>query len=141
MPTAVKVEALVAGRRRDGLSEHVITLDVEPGAMALQALVTAVVRSEVQSFAERAQERTFVQVLTERALASGLEAGSVRPGEAQAQPDVDPDDAAGVALLAFEDGLFQVFVDDERIDSLDDDVVVRDGAGLLFLRLVALAGG
>jgi len=141
VPTAVSVEALVAGRGRDGLAAHDVVLDVDPGTMTLGELVASVVRSEVAAFAARADERTFVRVLTERALDSGLRSGSVRPGGAEPQSIVDPDSAVAVALLAFEDGIFQVFVADERVESLADDVVIGERTSLLFLRLVALAGG
>ncbi len=42
------------------------------------------------------------------------------------------------ALLAFDDGMFKVFVGDREIQGL---VEVTDGAAVLFLRLVPLAGG
>ena len=43
-------------------------------------------------------------------------------------------------LTAFADGLFLVFVDDRRIEALDEAVTVHAGSRTLFVRLVPLAG-
>jgi hypothetical protein len=45
------------------------------------------------------------------------------------------------ALEAHIDGIFRVVVDDEPVDDLDGMVALHPESRLLFLRLVALAGG
>ena len=75
------------------------------------------------------------------AFADGLASGSVRNGDTAIGAPVDVLQATATALLAFEDGLYQVYVDDEPIDSLEQVVHIGEGARLMFLRLVALAGG
>jgi hypothetical protein len=142
MATAFKVEAAVPGRKRAGTSEHPLDLDLPVDRpVPLRAVVEAVVRAEVDAFRRRSEEQRFVHVLTERALADGLAAGVVRSGGSEAATDVDPDQAVATALLAYEDGLYKVIVDDEPVDSLDAPVQLHAGSRLLFLRLVALAGG
>ena len=83
----------------------------------------------------------MLRVLTERQIAEGLEAGAIRSGDSEAATDVDEDAAVATALLAFEDGLYSVLVDDEPVESLEAAITVRPDMRLLFLRLVALAGG
>lgn len=142
MATAFKVEAAVPGRRRAGTAEHPLELDLPVDrAVPLRAVVEAVVRAEVDAFRRRAEEQRFVRVLTDRALADGLAAGAVRSGGSEAATHVDADQAVASALLAHEDGLYKVIVDDEPVDSLDATVHLRPDSRLLFLRLVALAGG
>lgn len=140
MAIAIRVEAAVVGRRRAGVAEQTLTLELEP-TFALRDLIAAVVASEISSFDRRREERTFVSVLTERALAEGAERGAIRSGgvDGHAAPAVV--DATAAAQLAFDDGLYQVYVDDEPIDSLDHVVSLHAGSRLMFLRLVALAGG
>jgi len=106
-------------------------------------LLEAVVRAEVAAFADRARLRSVLSVLTERSLADGLSAGAVRHGESEAarDADVDPDQAVAAALEAHQDGIFKVFIDDEPVDDLDQVVTIRPDSRLMFLRLVALAGG
>jgi hypothetical protein len=137
----VLVEAAVPGRRKAGTAEHPLELDVPAGAVPLRVVVEAVVRAEVAAFAERARMRSVMNVLTERSLAEGVAAGVVRHGESEAPTDVDPDQAVEAALGGHADGIFKVLVDDEPIDDLDQLVTLRSDSRLLFLRLVALAGG
>ena len=142
MATAFRVEAAVPGRRRAGTAEHSLALDLPvDDPVPLRAIVEAVVRAEVHAFRQRAEEQRFVRVLTERALAEGVERGAVRSGGSEAATEVDVDRAVASALLAHEDGLFKVIVDDEPVDTLDTPVALRQESRLLFLRLVALAGG
>ena len=54
---------------------------------------------------------------------------------------VDTGAAVDAALLAFADGLFKVFVADRELAADDAPVALADGAQLLFLRLMPLAGG
>jgi len=75
-------------------------------------------------------------------LADGLDVGAVRHGGADVHSStVTVEEAIRTALLAFSDGLYQVYVDDDPIDELDQPVRIRDRSRLTFLRLVALAGG
>lgn len=142
MATAVRVEAAVVGRKAAGTAEHPVDVDVAVGPVLLRTLVEAVVRAEVKGFRARAEERTFLRVLTEESLAEGLAVGAVRSGDqAEETNEVDPDAAVATALLAHGDGLYRVLVDDEPVDDLDAVVEVRTDTRLLFLRLVALAGG
>jgi len=142
MATALRVEAAVAGRRRAGTAEHTLDLDLPVDLpVPLRAVVGAVVRAEVQAFRQRSEEQRFVRVLTERALVEGVERGAVRSGGSEAATEVDAEEAVAAALLAHEDGLYKVIVDDEPVDHLDTPVNLRPGSRLLFLRLVALAGG
>ncbi len=62
-------------------------------------------------------------------------------GRIEEEPDADPSAAVAAALLAFEDGLYYVFVDNEHRTSLDDEIRLRTESRVTFLRLVALAGG
>jgi len=142
MATALRVEAAVPGRKRAGTAEHTLDLDLpvdEP--VPLRTVIDAVVRAEVAAFRRRAEEQRFVRVLTERALAEGVERGVVRSGGEERATEVDVEQAVASALLAHEDGLYKVIVDDEPVDALDALVVLRPQSRLLFLRLVALAGG
>ena len=141
MATAVRVEAAVPGRRRAGTAEHPVDIGLDPGPHALRSVIEAVVRTEVAEFRSRAEEQRFVRVLTEQALAEAVATGTVRLGDAERATEVDDEEAVAAALLAFEDGLFEVFVDEEPIAGLDAEIALAPSTKLLFLRLVPLAGG
>ena len=50
-------------------------------------------------------------------------------------------EAIDTAILAFEDGIYFVFLDDEKIEKIDDLIEVNNDSELMFLRLTMLAGG
>ena len=121
-------------------------LDLPPGQVTARQLIEAAVTAEVAAYQARAEEASLVRVLTQKALLADLERGAVRTGgaqQAQAQNAASADvaDAVDTALLAFSDGLFRVFVGDRELTGDAAAVPVADGAALLFLRLVPLAGG
>ena len=141
MPVAVRVEAAVLGKRQAGTAEHPVELSLAEGIVPLSDLIAAVVRSEVAAFNQRVELSSLVRVLTEASLADGVAAGAVRSGERPAGAIADPEPSVAAALLAHRDGLYQVVIDDEPVDDLDQTIAVNSRTRLLFLRLVPLAGG
>ena len=145
MAVAVRVSAAVTGHRRRGVREHELLLELPAGPISARRLIEAAVAAEVAAHQARAEEASLVRVLTEKSLLEDLARGAVRVGGPQEEGLGEPSPAevnaaVETALLAFEDGIFKVFVGDDELTK-DADVEVADGAALLFLRLVPLAGG
>lgn len=107
----------------------------------LRTLISEVVRHEV--LRHNAPERTnrFARVLTPELIERGTRSGHIAVRSGTARISTDPAEAVRTAVRAFEDGLYYVFVDDLQHEDLDDLVSVRPDTKLLFVRLVALAGG
>nr|RIY07901.1 hypothetical protein D3W47_08210 [Deinococcus sp. RM] len=82
-----------------------------------------------------------LRVLTERELADAALTGRVTIAPQDRAATVTPEDAARTALIAFRDGLYYVFLDDEQLTDLSAPVTLRPDSTLLLLRLTALAGG
>lgn len=55
--------------------------------------------------------------------------------------DIDPDRAVGRALRAFTRRTFVIFIGGRQAHDLDEEVVLRLGEPVVFLRLTALVGG
>ena len=83
----------------------------------------------------------MVRILTGKSLLADLEQGAVRMGDAPPQGPVDRSAAVDAALLAFDDGLFKVFVGDDELAADSGPADLTDGSSVLFLRLIPLAGG
>lgn len=137
----LNVETVVLGRKQAGTAPRPVDIGLDPGTTTARNLIESVVRSEVAAYEERAEQRTLVRLLTERELVDGLDQGAIRSGNAEPVAPVDVDRAVDTALLAFDDGLYQLHVDDVEIESLNTEVVLTDRTPVMFLRLVALAGG
>jgi hypothetical protein len=147
---AVRVSATVTGHRRRGVREHDLVLALPPGEVTARQLIEAAVAAELVAFQARAEEASLVRVLTKKSLDADLARGAVRTGgprdgaefAAVALGQVQLADAVEAALLAFGDGLFKVFVGERELTADDGAALpVTEGAALLFLRLVPLAGG
>ena len=141
----VAVEAKVFGRRQPLFSPwqpHLTLLVDTEGQTMLRDLIAAVVITEVTAFHERQEQRQLVRVLTPEQLRQGAESGKIAAfGQDEYPQTVDVQDAITTAQQAFEDGLYYVFVDGQRITRLDQRVALHEGSHVLFLRLVALVGG
>lgn len=137
---AVRVRAAVTGHRRHGVQEHELALALPPGPVSARQIIEAAVAAEVAAHQARAEEAGLVRVLTEQSLLDDLGQGAVRMGDVGPAAPVDLTAAVEAALLAFGDGFFKVFVGDREVEG-SEPVDLTDGAAVLFLRLVPLAGG
>ncbi len=148
-PPTIRVEGKVFGQKRPLFTDFSVPLppDVQDttgagGArLTLRDLIARVVTEEVKAFTERQEARRLVQVLSRADIERGLMKGKIdMGGKDDAQP-ADLQAAIATALLAFEDGLYYVFVDDAQQTDLDREVYLKPDSRMTFLRLVALAGG
>jgi hypothetical protein len=146
MSLEIRIAGQVMGSRRAQIPERPLQLSTdrqlggEP--LTLRDLITMIVLEEVEAFRQRQKERRLLRVLTEREIAEGIERGKIDPGGHEGQQqDVDPHEAVRVALQAFEDQLYFVFIDGVQQHHLDQPVHVQSGSQVLFVRLVPLAGG
>ena len=139
--TTITLEAKQIGRRNALVPSWNLHLEL-PDEITLQALLELIVRSEVEAYNGRQRDAKFVRALTQPELEAAAETGKISLGgrETEAQY-ANPDEAVETAILAFQDGLYYVFLNDQQLEHLDEKIQTRDGMNLLFLRLVALAGG
>ena len=140
----ITVEAKVVGQKRPLFIDYRLPLPPEvtgSGRTTLRDLITLIVLHEVEAFRQRQEMRRLAQVLSPQDIERSAERGKIDSGERDLQQDVDENAAVGTALQAFDDGLYFVFVDDVQQEALDQTVFVGDDSKVMFVRLVALAGG
>lgn len=114
----------------------------EGESATLRDLIEHVVRGEVRAFDKRQHERQFLKVLTTREIDAAAEKGKVSMGQSEIPlRHVDEDAAVAIALEAFDDGLYFVFIDETQYTALDQQVFLKADSRLTFLRLTLLAGG
>ncbi|MFB9993649.1 hypothetical protein ACFFLM_16930 [Deinococcus oregonensis] len=132
------VETKIVGRRTP-LERRPLELVGE--VATLRDLLERLVRAEVDGYNGRQASAGVLRVLTERELDAGAAAGKVSVGPQESARLAEPDEAVKVALLAYNDGMYFVFVDDVQIMALDEPLSLRPDSTLMLLRLTPLAGG
>lgn len=107
----------------------------------LKELIERIVALEVDAFRQRQTDNQFLRVLTESQLLEAAESGKISLGGQEFKQEVNTDEAITTAIQAFEDGLYYAFYGENQIERLTDVVNLEYNQEIMFLRLVALAGG
>jgi hypothetical protein len=146
MGSTLTVTAKVIGRTKPAIPGWDIPfppeLDYSGGSLTLRDLITRIVLEEVEGFNARQEERKLTRVLSQAQIEQGAASGKIDLGGRETEQQVaDPDLAVGNALLAFEDGFYFVFVDGVQQKALEQQVFVRPGSQVGFVRLMPLVGG
>jgi hypothetical protein len=153
--TTIKVEARIIGKRRPTPAPRYVPLPLAllrgvSGAknpFRLRDLIEYIVCEEVRAFQQRQEEHRLLPVLSPQELTDAAGRGKIAMGGAddsqhgQHNSEVDEHAAVQIALQGFVDGLYLVFLDGQQQHDLDAPVQPHPASTLLFLRLVALAGG
>lgn len=142
--TTLSISAKVIGQKKPVFTDWRVPLPPDLDGSrnpTLRDLITVVVGKEIEAFKLRQEQRKLAQVLTAAQIQEGAERGKIDVGERDLQQEVDEQAAIATALQAFEDGLYYVFLDDVQQESLDQTVIVGADSHLMFVRLIALAGG
>lgn len=141
---AIQIEARVIGRRKPVVRPWQLPIPdawrTGEKALCLRDLIVLAVTHEVAAFNQRQEQNQFLNVLTNRQTADQAKSGSIRFGDRDPQK-ADKDKAIEVALEAFEDGLYYVFLDGVQIADLGERITLSPDSQVTFVRLVALAGG
>ena len=106
----------------------------------LSELLTECVRSEVARFNREKANPTLLPFLSATEIQQQSATGKVGFGDSFNTTKVVVEDAIENILLAFKDGLFVVFIDDDEIKSLEQQTNISTKSNITFIRLTFLTG-
>ena len=106
----------------------------------LRDLITDMVRTSVSKFNDHESEVPLLQYLTNEDINQQSKAGKIGFGTLYDDRKGDPEEAIRSAIMAYEDGLYRVFVNEEEILELDEPLHIRERDQIVFVRLTMLAG-
>jgi hypothetical protein len=131
MPTTVKVR----DESTAGGSLHEFALEILTERITVRELIRSRVYQEVQDYNLKQPEvfRGLVQPTDAEATLNGFKLKKRRPIDWKKQFDK--------AIEAFESNRIVILVDDKQVDSLDQEIEVKPGTEVSFLRLTMLVGG
>ncbi|MFK7936422.1 MAG: hypothetical protein AB8G22_23105 [Saprospiraceae bacterium] len=140
--TTIQLTVKQLGKKRPTLNAVPLTLPHTLSATpTLRELIAVIVEQQVTTFNEQRNEPNILPFLQPNELMERAATGKVSFGDNYNKTTVKVQKAIENAWQAYEDGLFLVFIDEQKIELLNDAVSLQSSSQLMFLRLVALVGG
>ena len=102
-------------------------------------LITELVKINVEKFNQKMDDKDILSIMTNEYIAEAAKSGKIGD-EVHEDKRANLEKALDTAYLAFEDGLFYIFVNDEQTQKLDNSLNLKDGDVLTFIKLTMLAG-
>ena len=102
-------------------------------------LITELVKINVEKFNKKIDDKDILSIMTNEYIAEAARSGKIGD-EVHGDKKANLEKALDTAYLAFEDGLYCIFINDEQSEKLDDILNLKDGDILTFIRLTMLAG-
>jgi len=136
----IKISVKQLGKKRPVIEQKKIEIEDLPPSPILQHLITSVVRQQVRAFNEKIEKKPMISFLLKEEINQKTKTGKVGFGNIYNDEKADEQAAIDNALLAFQDGIYCVFIDEEQIEKLDQSIVLKSESVLTFVRLTFLAG-
>ena len=102
-------------------------------------LITELVKINIEKFNKKIDEKDILSIMTNENIAKAARIGKIGD-EVHGDKKANLKKALDTAYLAFEDGLYCIFINDEQTEKLDDSLNLKDGDIITFIRLTMLAG-
>ena len=102
-------------------------------------LITELVKINVEKFNKKIDDKNILSIITNENIAKAARIGKIGD-EVHGDKKANLEKALDTAYLAFEDGLYCIFINDEQTEKLDDSLNLKDGDILTLIRLTMLAG-
>jgi hypothetical protein len=127
-----------AGSRKNYITKEEINLNLVP--TTLREVIGAMVTENVNQFNDKIKNQKLVDYLSSEEINNKLTVGKVSFGELHNTTKAGINKALECAFLAYEDGIYRVFINDNEAGGLDEAVELKEEDVLTFIRLAMLSG-
>lgn len=134
----VKVNVKQIGKRKNIVDAMPFSYDTVP--KTVQELIAETVKVCLEGYKKRVEDKDAMKVLEQDSMEKMAEVGKVAFDISYGEKIPAVQEAVDTAVLAFQDGLYRVFLDGEELDDLKQDIVLGEDKELTFIRLTMLAG-
>ncbi len=117
-----------------------VTIPYSENITDIRGLLEATVKFCVESYNERRENSELLKTLSSAQIEDQASQGKVSFGVNYGENNADLSKATADALEAFSDGIVVLFVDDEKLENLDDKIEIEKIKSLTFIKLTMLAG-
>ena len=132
----INIKLKKLGKRKIKTFEVSLTKEVH----TLSDLITQMVQNEVEKFNDKRDNPQIISFLSNKTINTKAQEGKVNFGDISNPQKAIESEAIENALLAFTDGLFVVFIDDEEIKELKQNIKIDASSEVVFMRLTFLTG-
>ena len=118
---------------------HQEELELKDKISTTKDLITELVKINVEKFNKKIDDKDILSIMTNEYIAEAARSGKIGD-EVHGDKKANLEKALDTAYLAFEDGLYCIFINDEQTEKLEDNLALKDGDVLTFIKLTMLAG-
>lgn len=126
------------GARKNFIAKEEIVLDCTPST--LRELIKYIVTKNIKEFNEKIKKERLVDYLTNKEIEVKAEAGKVSFGNIYNDSKQNLDKALESAYLAYEDGIYKVFIGENETGKLDEYIELKEADTLTFIKFTMLSG-
>ena len=134
----LKVNVKSVSGRQNKIKTTLIPYD--EGISDVRGLLEATVEFCVREYNERREKSELLMALSAEQIADKASQGKVSFGANYGEKNADLAKATADALEAFSDGVVVLFVDDKKLENLEDKIDISKVDSLTFIKMTMLAG-
>lgn len=134
----VYVTVKQAGSRKNYITKDEMELDYKP--LNLRELIDIIITKNVNEFNEKTKQERLVEYLTEEDINSKIKFGKISFGKYNNTSLQNLEKALEIAYLAYEDGIYKVFIGENEANSLDEKLELEENESITFIKLTMLCG-
>ncbi|CAM1371659.1 hypothetical protein [Tenacibaculum xiamenense] len=137
----IQIRVKQLGKRKPIIENKTLDIPKLNSGSTLKIFLERVVEQQVNTFNSRIDNPEVLNFLLPNQLDTMVSEGKVDFKESYNSEKAKVNEAQEVALLAFKDGIYKVFLDDDELENLDDTLEFTEKNTFTFIRLTFLAGG
>ncbi|WP_455715890.1 hypothetical protein [Anaerosporobacter sp.] len=134
----VTIHMKSVAKRKNTINKITMNYSNKPATM--QGLIEETVKICVTEYNERKDNEDLLIILTDENIRNQEITGKITFGRNYGEKKADTKDAIENALQCYKDGIVAIFVDGIRKEKLMDEIDIREGSEITFVRLAMLSG-
>ena len=134
----VKITVKQMGKKRNKIDEADFALRRQP--QSVKELIEESVHTCVSLYNQRWDKKDAAMPLSDSEIEDMSEIGKIAFGINYGSKKAEEDLAVQTAIQAYEDGLVRIFLNQEELGDIGQEITVSEGDCLLFIKMTMLSG-
>lgn len=126
------------GKRKNSITKIPYKLEETP--KTVKELITEVVKVCVIEYNQKLENKEILTILSHQEIEEKAEVGKIGFGILYGENQASLEQALENAIQSFEDGLFRIFIGEEEVKTLNQNIQLEEQSELTFVRMTILSG-